>query len=117
MFSWHELNDEPLMLEFTAEASRYLVHHSSLNLPDTTLVLSYEQPHEAVIERTNNVLSRDEALANVELCRKSMVKELFRWNSRKAWQRGPRASAKNALASKWVLKWKMINGIRDIKSG
>eukprot|EP00435_Cladocopium_sp_Y103_P050876 s894_g15.t1 len=33
----------------------------------------------AVIERTNNILDRNEALLNVDLCREAMILELTRW--------------------------------------
>ena len=33
----------------------------------------------AVIERTNNILDRNEALLNVDLCREAMILELMRW--------------------------------------
>ena len=45
-----------------------------------------------------------------------MVKELTRWNVHQAWRRGPRSGAHNALASKWVLKWKPIGGVRTVKA-
>eukprot|EP00435_Cladocopium_sp_Y103_P051132 s594_g15.t1 len=62
----------------------------------------------AVIERTNNILDRDEALRNVDLCREAMILELMRWVKHGAWKRGKLSEASNVLKSKWVLKWKDI---------
>jgi hypothetical protein len=62
----------------------------------------------AVIERTNNILDRNEALLNVDKCREAMIQELMRWVKHGAWKRGKRSGASNVLKSKWVLKWKDI---------
>eukprot|EP00435_Cladocopium_sp_Y103_P028975 s3195_g7.t1 len=62
----------------------------------------------AVIERTNNILDRDEALLNVDKCREAMVLELMRWVKHGAWKRGKITDATNVLKSKWVLKWKDV---------
>ena len=71
---------------------------------------------DSVIERVNNVLTRQEALQHADACRESMVAELMRWHKHAAWQRGPASSADNALSSKWVLKWKSVGGVRKIKA-
>ena len=63
----------------------------------------------AVIERTNNILKREEALTHVEECREAMILELMRWVKHKAWRRGKLHEATNVLKSKWVLKWKDIS--------
>ena len=74
----------------------------------------------AVIERTNNILNREEALLHVEECRESMILELMRWIKHSAWKRGDARNATNILKSKWVLKWKDISDgsqkVRKIKA-
>ena len=70
----------------------------------------------AVIERVNNVLTREEALQEVDSCRESMIQELARWHKHGAWRRIPRSRCNNLLTSKWVLKWKDVAGKRAIKA-
>ena len=74
-----------------------------------------EEPY-SVIERVNNVPTRNEALENVQACCEAMLKELGRWHQHKAWERIPLSKAHNALTSKWVLKWKPIDKVRTIKA-
>ena len=70
----------------------------------------------AVIERVNNIITRAEALREVDACRESMVQELARWHKHGAWRRIPRSKCNNLLTSKWVLKWKDVSGKRTIKA-
>ena len=71
---------------------------------------------EQVIERTNNVLTRAEALQHEQDCKNAILAELGRWHAHGAWRRRPRQSANNLLTSRWVLKWKIIDGERRIKA-
>ncbi|CAE7711800.1 unnamed protein product, partial [Symbiodinium sp. CCMP2456] len=112
VFEPKELKEEPLKLEFSKQAAQYLATFDRQLASNETLVLNMTGEVEAVIERANNILTRQEALENVDRCRRAMVKELLRWNGHKAWRRGSKASARNALQSKWVLKWKNIQGER-----
>lgn len=66
-----------------------------------------------MIERVNNILTRDEALQHVDECKDAMLLELMRWIKHKAWKRGRREGAGNILKSKWVLKWKDIGLGKD----
>ena len=116
VFDTKELKEEPLKLEFSQQASQYLATFDKQLASNETLVLNMTGEVEAVIERANNILTRQEALENVDRCRRAMVKELLRWNGHNAWRRGSKASARNALQSKWVLKWKNIQGERDVKA-
>ena len=77
---------------------------------DQWLVLSFASGADtvSVIERTNNILDREEALLNVDKCREAMIQELMRWVKHGAWKRGKFKDATNVLKSKWVLKWKDI---------
>ena len=116
VFNTKELKEEPLKLEFSKQAARYLATFDKQLASNETLVLNMTGEAEAVIERANNILTRQEALENVDRCRRAMVKELLRWNGHQAWRRGSKASARNVLQSKWVLKWKNIQGERDVKA-
>ena len=116
VFTTGELKDEALKLEFSQQAAKYLAAFDRQLESNETLVLNMSGEVESVIERANNILTRQEALENVDRCRRAMVKELLRWNGHKAWRRGSKASARNALQSKWVLKWKNIQGERDVKA-
>ena len=118
-----EQDDEPAELEIDEKLSPYLVTRLDLKFLKTNeiVVMQYNaasasQPSStAVIERTHNVLTRDEAIQNSELCRLAMVKELNRWQKHGAWKRMALKDSHNLLRSKWVLKWKQINGKKDIK--
>ena len=87
---------EPAELVFRQPMSHYLVHpklsNSSLS-PDHEIVFNYhaegEEGDAPVIQRAHNILTREEALANAEACKVSMLKELNRWNKHKAWKRMP----------------------------
>ena len=116
VFTKQELADEPPQIAFDHISAKYLAMFASNLDPNHTIVYYLEEPVRAVIERVNNILSRDEALRNVERCRAAMLKELLRWHNHKAWVRGSRKEARNALTSKWVLKWKPIEGQREIKA-
>ncbi|CAE7553939.1 RE2 [Symbiodinium sp. CCMP2456] len=116
VFTAGELKEEALKLEFSRQAAKYLTAFDRQLESNETLVLNMSGEVESVIERANNILTRQEALENVDRCRRAMVKELLRWNGHKAWRRGSKASARNALQSKWVLKWKNIQGERDVKA-
>ena len=114
---------EPAELEFSCKLFPYLVM-PEVPQPssDSCLVMQYSSSQHAdsalygaVIERTHNILSREEAIANVEACRTSMIKELNRWHKHNAWERAPLTDSSNLLRSKWVLKWKQINGQKDVK--
>ena len=112
----HELQEEPPQLLFPSTQSHLLLGLRQSLASDEMVVVYVSDEHQAVIERVNNVLTREEALENADRCRTSMVKELTRWHAHGAWKRTPRACATNVLASKWVLKWKPIGGIRDVKA-
>ena len=81
----------------------------------TIYFLSNGSVHQ-VIERTNNTLTREEALQHPAECKQAMKDELLRWQYHKAWRRVPRRTATNLLPSRWVLKWKIVDGKRIIKA-
>ena len=115
-------DDEPAELEISPSMCQYLV------LPEQEIakyesyqcwVFQYGSDNAEtagpVIERTHNVLTREEALKHVDQCRESMIKELNRWHKHGAWRRLPLSQSRNLLRSKWVLKWKDISGKKDVK--
>ena len=83
---------------------------------DVTLYFLANGAVHQVIERTNNTLTREEALQHPAECKQAMKDELLRWQYHKAWRRVPRRNATNLLPSRWVLKWKIVDGKRIIKA-
>ena len=81
----------------------------------TVYFLSNGSVHQ-VIERTNNTLTREEALQHPAECKQAMKDELLRWRYHKAWRRVPRWNATNLLPSRWVLKWKIVESRLDSRS-
>ena len=77
---------------------------------DEWLALSFASSTEtiAVIERTSNILDRNEALLNVDKCREAMIQELMHWVKHGAWKRGKLRESTSVWKSKWFLKWKDI---------
>ena len=64
---------------------------------------------EVVVEREMNVLTLEEARANLPQVTKAIFDELVRWIECDSWARLPKWKANNVQDSRWVLKWKMIN--------
>ena len=77
VFDVAELDAEKPSISFNICSARYLSMNRARVEHDEMLVFEYGTD-EAVIERTHNILSRQEALANAEHCRSSMLKELAR---------------------------------------
>ena len=67
---------------------------------------------EIVVEREMNILTLEEARANEVAVRQAMKDELQRWTELKAIQRFPKDQAYNIIDSRWVLKWKEIDGMK-----
>ena len=77
----YEVSEGPVQLSFTAQASLYL-HGLHRPLSDNEeLVVSYEADgtSTAVIERTHNVLTLQEANQNADACKAAILAELARW--------------------------------------
>lgn len=117
-----EEDTEPAELEISKELLPYLVMSQTPSVnSESDLVMKYSVNRDdsalygAVIERTHNVLTREEALAHADKCRLSMIKELHRWRKHQAWERSPLTNSLNLLRSKRVLKWKQIKCEKDIK--
>ncbi|CAK0834374.1 unnamed protein product [Prorocentrum cordatum] len=68
-----------------------------------------------VIERDLNNLSAAEIRQHHDLVVAAKLKELKRWVSRGVVERMPKKDADNRIDSRWVIKWKIIEGSRDVK--
>ena len=71
---------------------------------------------ETVIEREANILTLTEANERRQDCVDAMRDELQRWVSLQAMERYPRRLAKNVIDSRWVIKWKQVDGVWVIKA-
>ena len=69
-----------------------------------------------VVERETNILAIEEAHQHEDEVRKAIYDELVRWNQRGGFKRFPKKQARNVLDSRWVLKWKKVDGMRVIKA-
>eukprot|EP00959_Pyramimonas_sp_CCMP1952_P305628 6395380-Pyramimonas_sp.AAC.1 len=68
-----------------------------------------------VIERDLNNLSAAEIRQHHDLVVAAKLKELKRWVSRGVIERMAKKDADNRIDSRWVIKWKIIEGNRDVK--
>ena len=109
--------DEPAELVFTHHTSQYLDKSPKL-ADDHEISFQYnnDEPPVAVIQRVNNLITRDEALKHSHECKTAMIKELERWCKHKAWVRKSRKDCHNVLQSRWVLKWKNMKDGRGVKA-
>ena len=71
---------------------------------------------QTVVERKDNILSREEALQHEKACNQAMLDELKRWLNLGAFERVSKKHASNVIDARWVLKWKMVNGERIIQA-
>ena len=70
----------------------------------------------AVIERDLSELSSTELRDNQSKVDKSMAKEWASWNDHGSFKPRLRSKAKNTIDARWLHKWKMIDGHKEIKS-
>lgn len=70
----------------------------------------------SVIERTFDDLSPLEIKKHAQAVAEAKLVEFKRWVDLSTFVRMPRSQATNILDVTWVLKWKMIKGVRSIKS-
>jgi hypothetical protein len=118
-------DDDPAELEISPKLHAYVTMPNAVEplqlAKNDCLVFEYQEDESqscvprAVIERTHNVLTREEALQHADQCKQAMIKELNRWHKHGAWRRMPLSQSVNLLKSKWVLKWKQIQGQKDVK--
>ena len=71
---------------------------------------------ETVIEREMNILAPDELKKYARDVAEACLLELQRWCGMGMFTRMSRKRATNLVDSRWVLKWKLIGGVRKIKA-
>ena len=99
-----------LLMPTDGEALPKLEHHD-----DYYVVLCYPSGvKRTVVERANNILTRDEALQHEKQCNQAMLDELKRWLNLGAFEPSPKKYASNVIDARWVLKLKVVNGERII---
>ena len=114
---------EPVEVQLTHQMSLLLVPTDGETLPP----LNHEDEYyvvrvypsgmkRTVVERKDNILSRDEALQHEKACNQAMLDELKRWLNLGAFARSPKKYASNVIDARWVLKWKTGNGERIISA-
>ena len=69
-----------------------------------------------VIETEMSILNQAEQKQHIEEVMAAMLEELRSWQGHNAWQLLLRKGAKNIIDSRWVIKWKMIDGKKSIKA-
>ena len=70
----------------------------------------------AVIDRSDDLLTDEEARENADLVTQAIVSELRTWQGFKCFERRKRSEAPCIIDAKWVLKWKMVKGQRTIRA-
>ena len=122
------VNDEPDLVEiaWTAEcANAFFVGDGPGGRkckPGEVLVMRYKKEdtkkvfYDAVIERELNILTKDDEKHYWRECRDAKKKELNRWATHRVMKRLMRKDAKNLIDSRWVLKFKVISGERQVKA-
>ena len=63
-----------------------------------------------------SILTPEEVKAHWKLVSQSSLDELNSWHKHGAWELVPRRGAVNIIDSRFVWKWKMINGQKAVKS-
>ena len=63
-----------------------------------------------------SILTYEEARAQASACCQAMREELQRWIDLHAFERAPLGTARNLIDARWVLKWKVVDGVRRIKA-
>ena len=63
-----------------------------------------------------SILTPAEIKQNFTAVQAARLKELKSWHSFGAWKLADRSTAKNVIDSRWVIKWKMIEGKKAIKA-
>ena len=112
---------EPVEVQLSPQMSLLLVPMDGETLPE----LRHEDEYyvvrvypsgvkQTVVERKDNILSREEALQHEKACNQAMLDELKRWLNLGAFERVSKKHASNVIDARWVLKWKMVNGERII---
>ena len=70
----------------------------------------------AVIDRSDDLLTKEEMKTHSAECLDAVQAELQTWKDLKCFTRRPRCEAPTIIDTKWVFKWKHIGGARKIKA-
>ena len=70
----------------------------------------------AVIDRSDDLLTAEEMRANADACLDAMFRELKTWHDLKCFSRKPRSAAACTIDTRWVFKWKYVDGKRTIRA-
>ncbi|CAE7203697.1 RE2 [Symbiodinium natans] len=82
LYEHDDFYSEPPQLAFDERSAKFLSTFEQKLQANEMVVFNFASTQTAVIERVNNIITRAEALANVDRCREAMVKELLRWGQR-----------------------------------
>ena len=112
----------PLEVELSRPMGLLLVPSDGEQLP----ALGHNEQHvvqvfptgvkKTVVERAQNILTREEALQHEAECNRAMLEELQRWLNLGAFERVLKKHASNVIDARWVLKWKIVNDRRIIQA-
>ena len=81
-------------------------------------MLSCYQTHtrKAVIDRSDDLLTKEEEVTHAPELVQAILDELKVWQGYQCFERQPRHQAHNAIDVKWVYKWKIKGGKRFIRA-
>ena len=68
------------------------------------------------VEKDLDMLTSEEARAQPSACCQAMREERQRWIDLHAFERAPLETARNLIDTRWVLKWKVVDGVRRIEA-
>ncbi len=68
------------------------------------------------IEKSFDALSAKDVEQNWPAVQKAMRKELAAFDTLKTFRRIPKSASKNHCTSRWVLRWKQVDGERIVKA-
>ena len=63
-----------------------------------------------------SILTRQELLKYKQQVDEAMLKDLKSWHDLGAWEMADRSTAQNLIDSRWVIKWKLIDGLKAVKA-
>ena len=69
-----------------------------------------------VIETDMSILTKFEIDKYRKQVEEAMLKDLLSWHNLGAWEMAERSTAVNLIDSRWVLKWKLIEGQKAVKA-
>ena len=111
-----EVPAEPVDVQVSHQMSLLLVPTDGETLPplnhedDYYVVRVYlSGVKQTVVERKDNIISREEALQHEEACNQAMLDELKRWLNLGAFERVSKKHASNVIDARWVFKWKQVD--------